>query len=167
MSKKRTYREFKQGQYKPVQSSKCLNKTPPEYRSGLELKVMKVLDKNPNVLLWSSEKVIIPYVHPIKTAQSGKVELARYFVDFYIKLKINDKVAELLVEVKPHSQTLEVRKHGNKKPSTLLYEQTQFAINTAKWNAAKKWCEDQKRLKNIDIQFIIITEKNIATILGE
>lgn len=161
MSKKRTYREFKQGLYNPIQKSKCLNKTPPEYRSGLELKVMKVLDKNPNVLVWSSEKVIIPYVHPIKTAQSGKVELARYFVDFYIKLKINDKVVELLVEVKPHSQTKKPTTHGNKKQSTIVYENATYAINTAKWEAARQYCVKK------NMQFIIIDEKNIEAILGK
>jgi hypothetical protein len=60
MAKKRTYREFKQGLYKPQNPSTCLNKTPPEYRSGLERKLMLVLDKNPNVVQWSSEKIIIP-----------------------------------------------------------------------------------------------------------
>lgn len=166
MAKKRTYREFKQGLYKPQNPGKCLNKTPPEYRSGLERKLMLVLDKNPNVVEWSSEKVIIPYKHPVKSAQSGTPQYARYFVDFYMKLKIGEVVKEFLIEVKPDRQTREATKHGNKKQSTLLYEQIQFAINTSKWDAAKKWCEDQKRLKNRDIKFLIITEKNIDTILG-
>lgn len=166
MAKKRTYREFKQGLYKPQNPSKCLNKTPPEYRSGLERKLMLVLDKNPNVIEWSSEKVIVPYKHPVKSAQSGTPQYARYFVDFYMKLKVGEVVKEYLVEVKPERQTRKAENHGNKKQSTLLYEQLQFAINTSKWEAAKKWCEDQKRLKNRDIKFLIITEKNIDTILG-
>jgi hypothetical protein len=161
MPVKRTYREFKQGLFKPNNQPKCINKTPPEYRSGLELKVMKVLDKNPNVLSWSSEKVIIPYQHPIKSSQSGKPEYARYFVDFYIKLKIGEKVAELLVEVKPENQCHKPKNHGNKKASTLLYENSMYAINCAKWEAAKKYCEKK------NYQFIIITEKNIERILGK
>lgn len=166
MAKKRTYREFKQGLYKPMNPDKCLNKTPPEFRSGLERKLMLVLDKNPNVVKWSSEKVIIPYVHPLKSAKSGQNEYARYFVDFYMKLKVGEGYKEFLVEVKPYSQTIEVSNNGNKKQSTLLYEKLQYSVNISKWSAAKKWCEDQKRLKNRDIQFIIITEKNIDTILG-
>ena len=161
MATKRTYREFKQGSFKPVNSSKCLNKTPPEYRSGLELKVMKVLDKNPNVLSWSSEKVIIPYKHPIKSAQAGRPEYARYFVDFYIKLKVGENVQELLVEVKPEKQCSKPTTHGNKKASTILYENMTYAINTAKWEAAEQYC------KKKNYKFIIITEKNIDTILGK
>jgi hypothetical protein len=160
MSKKRTYREFKQGFFKPVDSAKCLNKTPPEYRSGLELKVMKVLDKNPNVLSWSSEKVIVPYVHPIKTAQSGRTEIARYFVDFYMKLRVGETIKEFLVEIKPHKQTKQPTTHGNKKKSTILYENVQWAINQAKWEAAKKYCEKK------NMQFIIIDENNIEKLLS-
>ena len=166
MANNRSYREFKQGIFKPSNPAKCLNKENIIYRSGLELKLMLVLDKNPNVIQWSSEKVIIPYKHPVKSAQSGTPQYARYFVDFYMKLKVGEVVKEYLIEVKPDSQTREAKNHGNKKPSTLLYEQLQFAINTSKWEAAKKWREDQKRLKNRDIKFLIITEKNIDTIIG-
>lgn len=160
MAKKRTYREFKQGFYKPINSSKCLNKTSPEYRSDLERKLMYVLDRNPNIIQWSSEKVIIPYVHPVKSAKSGVPEYARYFVDFYIKLKIGETIKEFLVEVKPHSQTQKPTVHGNKKQSTIIYENTMWAINQSKWSAAKKYCEKK------NYQFIIITEKNIDKILS-
>lgn len=160
MAKKRTYREFKQGLYKPMNPEKCLNKTPPEFRSGLERKLMLVLDKNPNVIKWSSEKVIIPYVHPLKSAKSGQNEYARYFVDFYMKLKMGEGYKEFLVEVKPDSQTKKPSCHGNKKQSTIVYENSMWAINQSKWQAAKKYCEKK------NLQFIIITEKNIDQILS-
>lgn len=160
MAKKRTYREFKQGLYKPMNPDKCLNKTPPEFRSGLERKLMLVLDKNPNVIKWSSEKVIIPYVHPLKSAKSGQNEYARYFVDFYMKLKVGEGYKEFLVEVKPDSQTKKPSCHGNKKQSTIVYENSMWAINQSKWQAAKKYCEKK------NYQFIIITEKNIDQILS-
>lgn len=160
MAKKRTYREFKQGLYKPMNPEKCLNKTPPEFRSGLERKLMLVLDKNPNVIKWSSEKVIIPYVHPLKSAKSGQNEYARYFVDFYMKLKVGEGYKEFLVEVKPDSQTKKPSCHGNKKQSTIVYENSMWAINQSKWQAAKKYCEKK------NLQFIIITEKNIDQILS-
>ena len=159
MKPKRTYREFKQGLYKPVNKAKCLNKTPPEYRSGLEMKMMNVLDKNDNILEWSSEKVVIPYF------KSSEQRVARYFVDFYFKIKIGEIIKEYIVEVKPHKQTLPPTEHGNKKKSTVMYEAVSFLNNTNKWDAARQWCLEQKRTKNRDIQFIIITEKNIDTIL--
>jgi len=167
MAKKRTYREFKQGIFKPQNSQKCLNKENIVYRSGLELKLMLVLDKNPNVVQWSSEKVIIPYKHPVKSAQSGTPQYARYFVDFYMKLKVGEVIKEYLVEIKPERQCSQPTNHGNKKQSTLLYENLTFCVNTSKWEAARKWCENEKRVKNRDIEFIIITEKNIDTILGK
>jgi hypothetical protein len=166
VAKKRTYREFKQGLYKPQNPGKCLNKTPPEYRSGLERKLMLVLDKNPNVIEWSSEKVIIPYKHPVKSAQSGTPQYSRYFVDFYMKIKVGENFKEFLIEVKPERQCSPPTNHGNKKKSTIVYENLTFCVNTSKWEAARKWCEDQKRLKNRDIKFIIITEKNIDSILS-
>lgn len=160
MAKKRTFREFKQGIFKPQNSQKCLNKENIVYRSGLERKLMLVLDKNPNVVQWSSEKVIIPYKHPVKSAQSGTPQYARYFVDFYMKLKVGEVVKEYLVEVKPERQCSSPTNHGNKKRTTLLYENLQWAINQAKWEAAESYC------KKKNYKFLIINEKNIDTILS-
>ena len=159
MAKKRTFREFKQGIYKPTHKEKCINKDPVVYRSGLELSLMHILDNNPNVLEWASETgvCIIPYIKPT-TAKP-----ARYFVDFYIKLKIGDIVRELLVEVKPFKQTQPVSIHGNVKRSTILYAQMEWAINQAKWEAAKKWCEKEQQKKR-DINFVVLTEKNINSL---
>lgn len=160
VKKKRTYREFKQGLFRPTNPAKCLNPTPPEYRSGLEMKLMVVLDKNDSVIQWSSEKVIIPYYKRVDQ------RMARYFVDFYFKIKIGDLIKEFIVEVKPQKQTEQPVNHGNKKKSTMLYEQTQFVTNTDKWDAARKWCLEQKRTKGREIEFIIITEQNIDKILS-
>lgn len=160
MSKKRTFKEFKQGLFKPRNPDKCLNKTPPEYRSGLELKVMNVFDKHPNVLKWSSEKVVIPYVHPVKSAKSGTTEYARYFVDFYAKLKIGEFTKEFLFEVKPKSQCSPPTKHGNKKTTTVLYENVMWQVNKSKWEAARAYC------KKKNYQFFLLNEENIDQILS-
>lgn len=150
MAKKRTYREFKQGEFKPVNRLKCLNRDAIIYRSGLELSLMIILDKNPNILEWNSEGHIIQYIKPTTNRP------ARYFVDFYVKIKIGNRIQKLLIEVKPDKQTRPVKEHGNAKASTILYSQLEYAINTAKWEAAKKWCQQQG-----DYEFHIITEKNI------
>ena len=161
MAKKRTYREFKQGIFKPVNKSKCLNKHEIVYRSFLEARLMKILDKNTNVIEWSSEQVIIPYVHPIKTKIEKQKTYARYFVDFYIKLKTESGERKILAEVKPEKQTKKPTINGNKKPSTILYENTQWVINNAKWDAAKKYAEKNQMI------FMTITEKNIDTFEGK
>lgn len=152
---KRTYREFKSGIFNPKNKIKCGNKDTIFYRSGLELKVMTILDNNPNVILWSSEKIIIPYIKPPDDRP------ARYYVDFYFKLNVNNECKEFLVEIKPKNQCKPPVDHGNKKKSTLLYEQVMWAINNRKWEAASKWAEKRK------MKFIILNEENIDTILGK
>jgi len=160
-SSKRTYREFKQGIFKPVNHKKCLNKTDVVYRSFLEARLMKLLDKNSNVIEWSSEQVIIPYKHPQKSKMEGKPVYARYFVDFFIHLKVGDKSVKLIAEVKPEKQTSKPTLHGNKKQSTIIYENLQWAINSAKWEAAKKYAEQK------NMEFMIITEKTIDMFEGK
>ena len=49
------------------------------YRSGWELTFMKYLDRQPEVLRWSSEEIIIPYRSPI----DNRVHI--YYPDFWVK----------------------------------------------------------------------------------
>lgn len=142
------FKQFKQGIYKPLNSKKCLNTTPVEYRSKMEFRLMRICDKNPKVLEWSSEHVVIPYKHPIKD------KVCRYFVDMYIKLQTPTGVKDFLVEVKPFSQTQQP-KPGRKKQTTVVYEATQYIINTAKWEAARQYA------KNNNMEFILISEKEL------
>lgn len=160
MASKRTFREFKQGIFKPKNKQKCINKDQIVYRSGLECSFMLKLDNNPNVIQWSSESIIIPYFKSVENRS------ARYYVDFWFKIVLPDKTTkEFIVEIKPHRQTLPPTESKKKKASTILYENIMFKTNEDKWKAAQQWCSDyQKRGKNIS--FLIITEKNIDTILG-
>jgi ATP:corrinoid adenosyltransferase len=77
-----------------------------------------------------------------------------------MKLRVGETIKEFLVEIKPHKQTKQPTTHGNKKKSTILYENVQWAINQAKWEAAKKYCEKK------NMQFIIIDENNIEKLLS-
>ena len=117
-SSKRTYREFKQGIFKPVNHKKCLNKTDVVYRSFLEARLMKLLDKNSNVIEWSSEQVIIPYKHPQKSKMEGKPVYARYFVDFFIHLKVGKNLSKPNLSKKEavaRLRAIEWYKHHKKK----------------------------------------------------
>lgn len=119
------------------------------YRSSWELKVQKWLDTNPNVIEWSSEEVVIPYISPIDS------KFHRYFVDFYAKVKNNQgQLTEYLIEVKPYAQTIEpqVKKRVTKGYINEVYN---WGINSAKWKAAKEFC--RKR----GWEFKIMTEKDI------
>ncbi len=157
---KRTYREFKQNFFTPINKNKCLNKDKPFFRSGLESQLMVILDTNPNVIAWNSEGVIIPYFKKTEN------RWARYFVDFYVKMKIGDTIREFLIEVKPHNQTILKEYSSRAKRSTVAYAALEYAVNQCKWEAAKQYCIDRSK-KGHKIDFLIITEKNIATINGK
>lgn len=142
-------RNYIQGIFKPKNPNKYKGAVP-IYRSLMELKAFRYLDNNPNVLSWSSESVVIPYQSPV----DGK--LHRYFVDLVASLKSKDgTIKKLLIEVKPEKQTKPPTESVNKKQKTILYERYQFAVNCAKWDAARSWCN------NKGYTFIILNEKHL------
>lgn len=147
---KRKNQNFKQGIYKPKNPKKYNGTYPIIYRSGLELKSFRYLDNNPNIITWGSESVVVPYQSPA----DGK--LHRYFVDLVAVLKTKSgEIKKLLIEVKPEKQTKPPTHSNKKKQSTIIYENYQWAINQAKWTAAKSWCSSKGYL------FIILNEKHL------
>lgn len=142
---------YSQGIFNPRFPNKYRGSLPIYYRSNLELCALRMLDNNPNVLTYGSESVVIPYTSPL----DGRVHC--YFVDLVAALK--DKtgiIKKLLIEVKPHKLLSSPIFSNRKSPSTLLYENKQYALNMAKFDAAKKWC-----VKN-NYTFLILTEREIA-----
>lgn len=106
-------------------------------------------DKNPAILEWGSEEIFIPYISPL----DGKRH--KYYPDFYIKVRDKTgKVKKYLVEVKPAYQVKgpQVQKRKTKKYIT---EVTTYAVNQAKWKAAKEFCADHMW------EFIILTEHEL------
>lgn len=106
-------------------------------------------DKNPNVLKWGSESVIVPYYSPLDN------KMHRYFVDNVLVIKEGTAIKKYLVEIKPFAQTKAPKKHGNKKASTLLYEEATWTVNQAKWEAATKYAQAN------GWEFLILTEKEL------
>lgn len=120
------------------------------YRSSWELKLMIYLDTHTDILQWSSEEFYIPYRSPI----DGKIH--KYFPDFYVKKKNKDgELDSLVIEVKPKKQVEppKVKKEVDRK---YLKEVKTYGINSAKWKAAKEYCELKKW------KFIIMTEKELG-----
>ena len=138
---------WRQGIFVPKNKDKFIG-SKAVYRSGLELKFFRFCDSNPNVLKWGSENVVIPYRSPIDH------KMHRYFVDNYIEIKEGDKKVKYLVEIKPSKQTKPPTVKYKKKRH-LIYEQRCYAINQAKWAAAKEYS------KKIGGVFIILTEKEL------
>jgi len=139
-----------QGIYSILNPEKYKGSLPCIYRSSLELKVFRWFDNNLNVITWGSESVVVPYQSPL----DGK--LHRYFVDLVAALKDRSgEIKKLLIEIKPHKQTMKPEATKNKKVKTMIYENTQWAVNQAKWKAAEQYA------KNKGYQFLILTEKHI------
>ena len=143
-------KNYTQGIFQFSNPSKYKGKLPCIYRSSLELKVMRWFDNNPNIITWGSESIVVPYQSPL----DGRIH--RYFVDLVAALKDKEgNIKKLLIEIKPHLQTMQPNPSNHKKPKTIIYEQRQWVINQAKWQAAKAWSDTK------GYQFIILTEKNI------
>lgn len=120
------------------------------YRSSWELRFLKFCDNNKNIIEYASEEIIIPYFSPL----DGKTH--RYFVDFYIKVKnSNNIIKKYLIEVKPKHQTVPPKKpkRMSKKYQDALKT---YAVNEAKWNAAKRVCDER------DWSFMILTEDHLT-----
>jgi hypothetical protein len=120
------------------------------YRSLWELRVMKYLDENVNVIEWRSEEIAIPYVSPVDNRYH------RYFPDFIVKVRRPDgSTKTMMLEVKPKAQTKEPTK---KKKVTRAYinEVTTWGVNQAKWAAAQDFCEDR------GWEFRLITEDHLG-----
>lgn len=143
--------QYTQGTYKPQNPSKYVGQNNPIFRSGWELKFFRWADTNQNILFWGSENIIIPYLNPL----DNKVH--RYFVDNFVVFKDKDgNKRKFLIEIKPSKQVEKPIANNRKKKSTILYEQTTWITNQAKWDAAKKWAEKK------GYQFIILTEKELG-----
>ena len=140
---------YKQGIYYPRDEKKYVGTQPIIYRSGWELKFFRWCDVNENVLEWTSESIVIPYVSPL----DGRPH--RYYVDNSVVIKEDNKIQKYLVEIKPKKQTIPPVFSKRKKRSTVLYESQMYVKNQAKWKAAKQWC----RKKNY--KFLIITEEEL------
>ena len=143
-------KSYKQGKFVPTNPEKYDGKVDNIcFRSSWELEFCKFCDRNVNILAWSSEEIVIPYVRP--TDQSVR----KYYPDYFIAYKNkNGDVIKELIEIKPADQTKPPRKNI-KNPKQRMYEQVTYAVNIAKWTAATAWCKQR------GITFRILTENQL------
>lgn len=142
-----TKAKFKQGYYIPKNPDKYVGDvTKIRYMSSYELSVHKFFDNSTRVIRWSSEEIVIPYVKPT----DGRVH--KYYPDYWVEYVTSDgEIKQEIIEVKPSTQTRMPRANSKGR----LYEQLNFAINTAKWEASKRWCQQH------NMEFRILTEQGI------
>lgn len=139
---------FKQGIFTPRNPKKFIG-TRAIYRSSFELRFMQWADHNDNVLEWGSENIVIPYISPV----DGRVH--RYYVDNFVVIREGNTIKRYIVEIKPYAQTQPPKTSTRKKKATIIYEQSQWLVNQAKWTAAEKYAREKSA------KFIILTEREL------
>ena len=121
------------------------------YRSLWERKFMNYCDLTESVSEWQSEEFWIPYRSPIDN------RVHRYFPDFYIKYRDSSgKRRSVVIEVKPKSQTKMPPQNPKKRTKSWAYSVRTYAVNQAKWKAAREFCKDR------NIEFKIMTEHELG-----
>jgi hypothetical protein len=103
------------------------------YRSLWERQAFRWCEDRDDVLGWSSEETVVPYVCPTDKRAH------RYFIDLKIKFRNGRTV---LVEIKPKSQTVPPKK-PSRQTKKYLNEVFTFVKNEAKWKAASKYAKDR------------------------
>ena len=135
---------YAQGIFVPTNPQKYIGKHNPKYRSGWEFTFMQFCDRNKNIIQWSSESIIIPYIHPL----TGK--RTNYIPDFLVvyENKHGHQKAEI-VEIKPKKQSLIESKVASARDRAVV------AINHAKWASAMAFCRQN------GLTFRVITEDDL------
>lgn len=123
------------------------------FRSHWERQVFRFCEDNKDVLKWSSEEVVIPYI--CKT--DGKPH--RYFVDLHMQMS-NGKT--YLIEIKPKCQTIPPVQPKRRTWKYIL-EVMAYAKNLSKWEAASEYAKrngwefqvwTEETLKNLGIRLL-------------
>jgi hypothetical protein len=120
-------------------------------RSSWERVFMIWCDKNPNVLRWASEEVVVPYISPLDNQKH------RYFVDFFVEY-IDGKTGEKkqkLVEIKPRAQRLEPKNRNGKSYRGAVET---YVVNQAKWKAAEIYA------KAHGMEFVVLDEYDLGIV---
>lgn len=118
------------------------------YRSLWEKHCFKWADLSSDIIKWSSEEVVVPYLFEVDK------RMHRYFVDMKIKFK-DGRV--LLIEIKPFKETQPPVKPP-RKTQKFLNEAVTYVKNQNKWKAAKTYAEER------GWQFQIWTERELEAL---
>ena len=145
-------KNYKQGKFKPKNPQKYDgNPTEIYFRSSYELKMFQYCDLTESVISYQSEEFCIPYRSPI----DGRIH--RYFPDMKLKYKDKDgNTRTLVVEIKPAKDLKMPETNPKRRTKSWAYSVKMWAINQAKWEAAKNWCADRK------YEFKIFTETDLG-----
>ena len=124
------------------------------YRSSWERIFMNWCDTNPNIKRWQSEEKAIWYYNPVQKKN------CRYFPDFIVEYERKDGITmQEMVEIKPYRQVVGPPENPKRRTKGWVSSVMTYMVNQAKWNAARKYCE------NKGMNFRIVTEKELGITL--
>ena len=140
------------GKYRPRHPKKYKgDPTNIVYRSLWEKKFMNYCDITESVSEWQSEEFFIPYRSPLDN------RMHRYFPDFLIKYRdAYGRKRIMVVEIKPKKETKMPATKPKKRTKSWAYSVKTYAINQAKWKAAREYCKDH------NYEFKIMTEHELG-----
>jgi hypothetical protein len=143
-------KKYHQGMFQPTNPEKVVGRLDNiNYKSSWEKKFMIWLDKNPDVIRWNSEGLIVKYHSTLDN------KMHKYHVDFIFECKKADGTTQgFMVEIKPYASTLEPK--AKRKTKSHLYECTEYVRNQCKWEAAREFA------KKNNFIFKIITEYELG-----
>lgn len=133
---------FQQGYINPKSCKKLFQSVenqPIIYRSSWEKRFILWCENCKKVVHWGSECTCINYYNPVDQ------KTHRYYPDFVVQL---DDGTVMIVEIKPSNQTVPPDIENSWACRT-------YAVNSAKWKALEKLCEEK------GYKFCILTEKTI------
>jgi hypothetical protein len=137
------------GFFRPQNASKYMgDPTKITYRSMWERRFMKYCDSSPNILRWASEEIAIPYISPVDRKPH------RYYADFLIEIRTPEGIKTWLIEIKPKKQCVAPEKRS-RVTRAYINEVKTWAVNSAKWEAARQVSEKQ------GWEFKILTEDHL------
>lgn len=128
------------------------------YRSTWERVFMTYCDNNKNIIEWSSEEIVIPYISP----KDNQKHL--YFPDFWIKVKNKyDQIQKMVIEVKPKRKVEqppinEARLNNPRTRKKEMDKYIEWKVNQAKWTAANSYCA------KVGWVFKIMTEYDLGVV---
>ena len=139
----------RKSQFIPKNTDKYIGTYPIVCRSEWERMVCQWLDRNNNVIKWSSENTVIPNYDPVQ------MKKRRYYPDFFAEMKTKNGSVKYIIEVKPHKETVPPVKKGKKTSKTKLFQEATYLTNMAKFKAAEQYCS------KLNYKFKVLTEKQL------
>jgi len=169
LNSKPNNKNYHQGNYTPKNKDKVIKLNTQGgvyYRSSWELKIMTWLDMNVKVTKWGSENLRIPYQMTHFENGDQKIKEHSYYPDFYYEMMIDDRLKQVVVEVKPNEEYKDaiLFTEGKfnipdglslKKLKNLEFKFKMAQRNSEKWKTMIAWCNKK------GYEFIIITEDHL------